>query len=302
MLAKTAEADAWLAKVKQEVNAEQFDVINKIVDRIMLEEREMLTPGDNTSDPLLHLMHGRPGVGKSHVLKELRQFFEEVMKWTIGVEFNIVALQAVMATALGGETLHHVAGINPFANGAKSSYEQHQSSERLSKRHLATRWLIIDEISMVSAGLLAKVDMKLRDAVTESAHSYKVDAKGLSRSFGGMNVLFSGDFRQLDPPDGISLASVPKDLLWLNRSVPPAGDTLHGQQIFWGDSNLSVRSVTELKEPWRCKDKWYNEFLEECRDMKLSKNNHAFLHGEETTVPGSWVGGDVACGRQRCRD
>ena len=110
--------------------------------------------------------------------------------------------------------------------------------------------------------------------------------------------MFSGDFRQLDPPDGISLASVPKDLLWLNRSVPPAGDTLHGQQIFWGDSNLSVRSVTELKEPWRCKDKWYNEFLEECRDMMLSKNNHAFLHGEETTVLGSWVGGDVACGTQ----
>jgi hypothetical protein len=48
VLAKTAEADAWLAKVKQEVNAEQFDVINKIVDRVMLEEREMLTPGDNT--------------------------------------------------------------------------------------------------------------------------------------------------------------------------------------------------------------------------------------------------------------
>ena len=39
VLAKTAEADAWLAKVKQEVNAEQFDVINKIVDRVMLEER-----------------------------------------------------------------------------------------------------------------------------------------------------------------------------------------------------------------------------------------------------------------------
>ena len=109
----------------------------------------------------------------------------------------------------------------------------------------------------------------------------------------------------MDPPDGVSLASVPKDLLWLNRKVPIGGDTLHGQQLFWGDqANLSVRSVTELTKPHRCKDKWYNEFPEECRNMKLSKDNHAFLHGEETTVPGSWLGGangDVGCRRSVCR-
>ena len=134
-LPKMAEADAWLAKVKAEVNGEQFDVINQVVQRVLVEEREKMHPREHTSDPLLHLMHGRPGVGKSHVLKELREFFEEVMKWTIGVEFNIVALQAVMATALGGETLHHVAGINPFASEGKSSYEQHMSSVRLSQRH-----------------------------------------------------------------------------------------------------------------------------------------------------------------------
>ena len=117
------------------------------------------------------------------------------MKWTIGVEFNIVALQAVMATALGGETLHHVAGIHPFISSeGKTSSEKHQSSENLAKRHMASRWLIIDEISMVSAKLLAEVDMKLRDAVAQTAHSYKVDRKWLTRSFGGMNVLFCCDF------------------------------------------------------------------------------------------------------------
>lgn len=283
---KAAEARAWLEQVKARVNAEQFDVIERVVERVLFEERETYSPPEHMSDPLMHLMHGRPGVGKSHVLLEIRQFFEQIMKWTIGVEFNIVALQAVMATALGGETLHHVAGINPFiSTEGKTSSEKNQSSENLAKRHMASRWIIIDEISMVSAKLLADVDMKLRDAVAQTAHSYKVDRKGLTRSFGGMNVFFCGDFCQLDPPDGVSLASVPRDLLWLNRKVPPAGDTLHGQQLFWGDEvGLSVRSVTELTEPIRCKDRWYNEFLEECRAMNLSKDNHAFLHGEETTV------------------
>ena len=96
------------------------------MERVLFEERETDSQPEHMSDPLMHLMHGRPGVGKSHVLKEIRKFFEQIMKWTIGVEFNIVALQAVMATALGGETLHHVAGINPFiSNEGKTSSEKH---------------------------------------------------------------------------------------------------------------------------------------------------------------------------------
>ena len=47
------------------------------VERVLLEEREQFaTPSDHKSDPLMHLMHGRPGVGKSHVLEKIREFFE----------------------------------------------------------------------------------------------------------------------------------------------------------------------------------------------------------------------------------
>ena len=101
-----------------------------------------------------------------------------------------------MATALGGETLHHVAGINPFATMDGKS-NPNQASDKLGKRHESTRWLIVDEIIMVSAKQLAEVDAKLRGAVAQTAHSYKVDRDGMVRSFGGMNVLFCGDFWQL---------------------------------------------------------------------------------------------------------
>ena len=266
--------------------------------RVLQEESEH--DSNDKSHPLLHLMHGRPGVGKSHVLKKIREFFEEIMGWSIGTEFNITALQAVMAVAVGGETLHHVAGINPFtASDAVPSMEQHMSAERMAKRMLEMRWLIIDEISMISTNFLAQVDMKLRGAIREQG-TYKVDGDGKVRSFGGLNVLFAGDFCQLDPPEGVPICSVPKDLLTLRKEVKPSGTATHGQQIFWGKSSLSVTGMTELTQPHRCKDKWYNEFLEECRAKQLTADNHSFIHGYETSVPGSWLKGAPQCKKREC--
>ena len=59
--------------------------------------------------------------------------------------------------------------------------------------------------------------------------------------------------------------------------------------------------MTELEECARCDDEWLREVQEEVRHGKLSEHNHGFLHGEATKVPGSWIGGDVACGSVACR-
>ena len=60
-------------------------------------------------------MHGGPGTGQTHVIKSIKEeFFENVLKWNIGVKFQIVALQAVMADLLAGDTIHHVFNIPVF--------------------------------------------------------------------------------------------------------------------------------------------------------------------------------------------
>ena len=82
----------------------------------------------------------------------------------MGLEFQMVALQAVMAQLLGGDTIHHACGINPF--GAKTDPQAAQKASQrqaqVAQRVMQWRWLFIDEISMVSAKLLAEIDMKLR--------------------------------------------------------------------------------------------------------------------------------------------
>ena len=59
--------------------------------------------------------------------------------------------------------------------------------------------------------------------------------------------------------------------------------------------------MTELVQCERCDDQWLKEVQEEIRSGNLSKDNHNFLHGKPTIVPGSWQRGDVACGKDSCR-
>ena len=96
----------------------------------------------------------------------------------------------------------------------------------VAKRVLQWRWLIIDEISMVSAKLLAQMDLKMREVVRDiGTHKLK---KGQTRSFGGLNVLCSGDFWQLDPPDGGFLGGIPTEYIQKARKYAPAPTIAHG--------------------------------------------------------------------------
>ena len=97
-----------------------------------------------------------------------KELFEGVLKWDMGVNFQIVALQAVMAELLGGDTIHHACGI-PVFNGRECHDEDLQTHLAIAKRVLQWRWLIIDEISMVSATLLAELDVNCAKSSARSA-------------------------------------------------------------------------------------------------------------------------------------
>ena len=87
---------------------------------------------------------------------------EQVLKYQVAEDFQMVALQAVMADLLEGDTIHHVLDLPMFANTTSPNSEDSRKHEEVAKQLLQWRWLIIDEISMVSARLLAGVDCKLR--------------------------------------------------------------------------------------------------------------------------------------------
>ena len=204
-------------------------------------------------------MHGGPGVGKSKVLLLLKDLFTDVCGWQMWLEYQMGALQAVMAEQLGGDTLHHACGINKFAPCNEGAAKESQKQTKVAERVLQWRWLIFDEVSMISPQLLAELDMKLRDVVRRLCPT-KQDASGHDRAFGGINVLFAGDFWQLDPPSGGCLISIPVEYIRNARQYVAKPTVAHGQAIFWHKGLGAVQGVTELTKPfapktrgsWKC--------------------------------------------------
>ena len=79
-------------------------------------------------EPLFWCVHGGPGTGKSKVLLLLKELFAKC-GWQMGLDYQMAALQAVMAEQLGGDTLHHACGIQWHQQTADndSCFSQRQS-------------------------------------------------------------------------------------------------------------------------------------------------------------------------------
>ncbi len=277
----------------------QLAFLRKVCNR-MCDELTSAATGVEVGDPLLWCLHGGPGVGKSESLKLLKELFEDVCGWHMGLDYQMAALQAVMAHQLGGDTLHHACGINIKGQVAGDDAQVTQRQNDVAQRVMQWRWLIIDEISMVSAKLLADLDMKLRDIVRKVG-SLKLDKNSMSRAFGGINVILCGDFWQLDPPSGGSLATIPVDFIKRARQYTPVAEIAHGQAIFWGSGAGCVQGVTELTECIRTEDPWLLEIQGEMRSGCLSDDNWRFLHGYSTNVAGSSLQGSCLCGNPKCQ-
>ena len=115
------------------------------------------------------------------------------------------------------------------------------------KRIAQMKWIIIDEVSMLSANLLAEIDMHLRSVMTQ-VNKMKCDDRDMDRSFGGINILFVGDFMQLDPTTGIGLNKIPSAWIKKGRKYAPSATDEHGHFLFWGQGEGSVQGVTVLSE------------------------------------------------------
>jgi hypothetical protein len=140
------------------------------------EALEILKMGHNV------YLTGAAGAGKTFVLNEYIRFLRGQ-----NVEVGVTASTGIAATHMNGVTIHSWAGM-----GIKDSLTDTELRALVKKRHLAKRFnntkvLIIDEISMLHAHRLDLVDRIARVF------------KGNFEPFGGMQVIFSGDFFQLPP-------------------------------------------------------------------------------------------------------
>lgn len=125
---------------------------------------------------------GEPGAGKTHTIGELTKWLDEEK-----VEYAITASTGIAASHLDGSTIHSWSGIGIMKNLQKKQIDGIVAKPSIRERLKAAKTLVIDEISMLDAGTLNDINNVLK-----AAH-------GNQRPFGGIQVIFVGDFFQLPP-------------------------------------------------------------------------------------------------------
>jgi hypothetical protein len=151
-----------------------------------------------------------------------------LLGWTPGIDFQIAAFQAVNADNIDGDTLHHALGLTPFGTKRRTGNKSENSKKVAASQRIAQwRWLIIDEISMVSVNFLAELDMHLRQIMSDVS-LMKKDIHRIDLAFGGINIILVGDFHQLDPPTGTPINAIPVSFVQKARQYAPGATDEHG--------------------------------------------------------------------------
>ena len=148
-------------KNKKTPSEEQMACIQKIVDRCLQESKEHGRNQEFRSEPLRMVLHGVPGAGKTQTLLWIRRFFEEVCKWTHGIEFVFCTSQNTMAALIGGFTLHSFFKIQHKQRDGTTAVTFRDNKRDMSQeyvRYQALRFLFIDEFSTAAVEILAEIN------------------------------------------------------------------------------------------------------------------------------------------------
>ena len=130
--------------------------------------------------PLRMYLGGPGGTGKSRIIHALTDFFKRKGQ---SRRLRLAAFTGVAAKNIGGTTLH--TALSMSSSGKKSNANK-------TRANLVAMWngidyLFVDEVSTIGCGLLVDI------------HNALVSATGCTDLFGGISVIFAGDFSQLPP-------------------------------------------------------------------------------------------------------
>jgi len=182
---------------------------------------------------------GAGGTGKSHTI-------QKIVDWASarGIKYGVTALTgtAALLLGLGAKTIHSWAGVGIAREEAHKLVEVVRRNKRACDRWINTELLIIDEVSMMTPDFLEKLDLIARCI-----------RKRPETKFGGLQIVFSGDFCQLPP---------------ITKNVDSSGGPTFIFEIpLW---NRLIDTTVELTEILRQHDPLFQRLLNEARMGSLS--------------------------------
>ena len=203
---------------------------------------------------------GEPGSGKTHTVNQYVLWLREH-----DVEPAVTASTGIAATHIGGMTIHSWCGIGVRDQLTGHDLKQIAGNKRVANRVKDARVLIIDEISMLSAKTLDAAEMACR-TVREN-----------NEPFGGLQVIFVGDFFQLPPIMRRIENTIRQEMLpsFEDEDEEPPSPFAFASHAW---SALEPH-VCYLSEQHRQEDAIFLELLSAVRSGTVSERHHGLLHG-----------------------
>jgi ATP-dependent DNA helicase PIF1 len=213
------------------------------------EALEILKTGVNV------FLTGEPGSGKTYTINQYVQYLREH-----DIEPAITASTGIAATHIGGMTIHSWSGIGIKEDILPSDLRKLATDGKYSKRILCAQVLIIDEISMLSQRTLSMVDLVCKSVRKNPS------------PFGGIQIIFVGDFFQLPP-------------ILKNRTLEDPHKQFAYCSSAWTNANPTVCYLTEQH---RQDDPAFLGFLSAVRRNNVDEDHFEYIKErmtERASVP-----------------
>ncbi len=213
--------------------------------------------------PLRMIIHGEGGTGKSKVIQTITEYFAHR-----GAKHMLIkaAYTGVAASLIDGKTTHVIGMISRNSKNGLSD----DLKAKLQAFWKYYAYLIIDEISMISKPFLAQLSRNI------GIGKQKPGVSNCDLSFGGINVVFCGDFHQF-PPVAVGLS----DALYYPTNMARESTDAHlGRGIY-----DEFTTVVVLREQVRCTDPRWHRFLQNLRYGRVQPDDLAMLRSLVVTNP-----------------
>lgn len=171
-----------------------------------------------STEPLHMFLTGMAGTGKSQVIKAITECFTTLHQRH---KLALVAPTGSAACMIGGSTYHSFLGFSENRNTTQRKLAQ--LKEKL--EHI--KYIFLDEVSMLGARDLYKISAQLSKITSIQEKPY-----------GGLSMIFAGDFAQLPPP--MNNSALYADLSKKNASSHIDQETCLGKSLWHQTSTVVI--------------------------------------------------------------
>jgi hypothetical protein len=174
-------ATAVLAELRYAKEIDDFRIATQ--QQQQQQQQQSLPQQPTKPQPTSFFSAGAGGCGKSRVIFAIRHLCDA---WAVSHYLIVTAFTGCAAVPLKGSTLHSALGMSVDSRTTTTTTTTGATNARIERLKRA-RMFITDEASMLGPKFLRRCDRHLRTA------------RGVDEPFGGLNMVFVGDFLQLPP-------------------------------------------------------------------------------------------------------